>query len=883
MTKRTFFAAGVVCLICASASAGAAGPAATPAGTIPRLAIETTDINLSRSARPSTYFDKVGRKFAVLGFESGTFEAWAYPLKLLRNFSFSFLIGSSTAPIEGRDIVRYVSVDPAVTTLVFTYQSFTVRARFVTSVDEPGAVIFLEVDTTEPLTVVCGFLPVLQPMWPAGLGGQYAYWDSEVRAYLISEPTRKNHGYVGCPAAQGISYTPAHMLSDVPNQFKIEIADPRAAAGVCYPIVLAGGKGKREDIKAVYRRLAADPAACWRGAAEYYDALRRSLLCAHTGRKELDLAFEWAKIALDNLRVDNPDLGRGLVAGLGPSGTGGRPGFGWFFSTDADLNSLSFNSLGALPAAKEALAFTQKWQRADGKMAHELSQAAGYVRWWEDYPYGYIHGETTPYYIIAMEDYVRRSGDLEFMKTSWPSLVKAYNWCLATDADGDGLMDNAKAGLGALEFGSLTGIQTDIYLAAVWARAGRAMADMAVFAGDEAVHKAADRSAGRAAAALDAKFWDGEGKRYSYAFNKDGRLVRELTPWSANALAWGLGARERGTETLAAMNAADLTTDWGVRMLSKRSPLFEPLNYNYGAAWPFLTGWVSCALFEYGFVPQGFGVLMGNVRHTFDNGLGVITELFSGHQNSWPQEGVPHQGFSTTGVVLPFVRGLLGLEADALGKKIRFEPKLPAGLSEISVDNLRVGDRVFSIRYARGAPEAGPSAGEVKTTDRVRLRVRSEGRPPSGLRMRFAPSLGLGTRVVSASLNGVPLAVKTETKPFDQAVRPELEFALTGDDTVEIAVEPGPEIVPPDNAALTGDLDRGLKIVRTDLAGGELRIVVEGLAGESYSVEIANGGLIEAVTGAAYDGRRLSIALPAGETGEFVRGTVGLRLKKRSS
>ncbi len=235
----------------ARAAATAAGPA-VPAGAVARFRIEPTDIELARPAQPFTYFDKAGRRFALLATEGGAFEAWAYPLKILRGFEFSFLLGSSTQPIQGRDIVRTVSVDPAVTTLTFAYQSFTVRAHYVTSVREPGALILLEVDATEPLTIVCSFLPVLQPMWPAGLGGQYAAWDDALKAYLISEPTRKNHGFVGSPAARGISYTPAHMLSDAPSQFSIEVADPKAVAGVYLPVVLAGGEGKREDVRAVY-------------------------------------------------------------------------------------------------------------------------------------------------------------------------------------------------------------------------------------------------------------------------------------------------------------------------------------------------------------------------------------------------------------------------------------------------------------------------------------------------------------------------------------------------------------------------------------------------------------------------------------------------------
>jgi len=883
MMNQTRISAGFFLLLCVSVATAVAGREASapaevkrhstsasteqcsaPAGAIPRFRIGPTDINLVRPAQPFTYFDKVGRKFGVLGLENGSFEAWAYPLKVLRNFEFSFLIGSSTVPVQGRDIVRFVSVDPAVTTLTFTYQSFTVRAHYVTAVDDPGAVILLEVDSTEPLAVVCSFLPVLQPMWPAGIGGQFASWDEELKAYLISEPTRKNHGYVGSPAGRGISHAPAHMLSDSPSQFKIEIPDPKAVSGVFLPVILAGGKGKREDVRAIYRKLASDPEGCYREAVRHYRALRDSTLQVRTGRRELDLAFEWAKISLDDLFVDNPDLGKGLVAGLGPSGTGGRPGFGWFFGTDAYLNSLSLNSLSDHASSREALLFTQKWQRADGKMAHELSQAAGYLRWWEDYPYGYIHGDTTPYYIIAMEDYVRHTGDLEFLKSGWPSLVRAYDWCLTTDADGDGLMDNARAGLGALEFGELTGIQTDIYLAAVWVRATRAMRDMAGAVGDRAVMKTAEKNGAMAVRAFDEKFWDGERGQYSYAFNKDGRLVQELTPWSAVGLAWGLGRPDRGIETLAKMNASDLTTDWGVRMLSVRSPLFEPLNYNYGAAWPFLTGWVSAALFRHGFIPQGYQDLMSNVRHTFDNALGSATELFSGAQNAWPQEGVPHQGFSTSGVVLPLVRALLGLDGNALKKELLFEPALPADWPHVGIANWQIGDGTFSLDYSR-------------EETRITLRVRSAG--GGGFKLFFAPALGLGTRVRGVTLNGVSLPFKLDESASAQAIRPRVELALHGDDKVEITVDPAPEIVPPDVVSRTGDLNRGLKIIRTALAGRDLKVTIEGLAGESYVLEVVNGARVDSVTGAGFDGRRLTIAIPAGKPGEFIRRDVTIRSK----
>jgi hypothetical protein len=829
---------------------------------IPAFPIERDDLTLERLAQPQTYFDKVGRKFAILGFESGTFEAWAYPLKLLRNFELSFLVKNSTRPIPAKDIVRYVTVTPAATTLTYTYQSFTVKAIFVAAVEEPGAVILLDVDSTEPITIVAGFLPVLEPMWPAGIGGQYAYWDTELKAYLISEPTRKNHGYVGSPAAQGISYTPAHMLSDTPNEFTIAIEKPEEALGKFIPIILAGGKGKREDIKKVYEKLAADPKAIYVSALEHYKKLRHDTLRVQTPNNKLNLAFEWAKVAYDNLIVDNPDLGKGLVAGLGPSGTGGRPGFGWFFGTDAYFNSLSLNSYGAYGASMEALAFTQKWQREDGKMAHELSQAAGYINWFKDYPYGYIHGDTTPYYIAAMYDYYLRSGDKEFLKQSWSSLRRAYEWCLSTDADKDGLMDNRNAGLGALEFGSLTGIQTDIYLAAVWARAAFSMEQISRALGDEKLAEKVDADYKKAWDALEAKFWDAESGQYSYAFNADGKQVQELTPWCAVPLMWKLGTPERTAQTLEKFCSSNLTTDWGVRMLSAKSPLYEPLNYNYGAVWPFLTGLVATALYKNNYPLPGYHLLMSNADHVFDNALGCVTELFSGSEHVWPQEGVPHQGFSAGGVVLPLVRGMLGLKGDALAKQIFFEPRFPADWSEVSVENFRLGAETFGLHYEREAAKIKLEVGAAKG---------------SSFKMRFAPAVGLGTRVRSARLNGQPVDFKILSA--GQVIQPEIDFGLSGQDVIEVEFDPAVEILPPDLESKVGDFNKGLKIIRLELGGKNLKVVVEGLAGETYALNLANGDLVETAAGAELSGGRLLIRFPGGQGREFLKREIILKLK----
>jgi glycogen debranching enzyme len=772
-------------------------------------------------------------------------------------------VGSSTRPILARDIVRYITVTPEATTLTFTYQSFTVNATFITPIDEPGGIILLKVDSAHPLTIICGFLPVLQPMWPAGLGGQFAYWDGKQKAYIISESTGKNHGFIGSPAARGLSYTPAHMLSDVPNEFMIEIVDPQLYKDRFIPIYMAGGKGQRKKVEKTYERLQKDPENHYRKNIAHYKNLRANTLRIQTPNKKLDLAFEWAKVAFDNLLVENPDLGKGLVAGLGASGSSGRPGFGWFFGGDAYINCFSLLSYGASEPARDALAFTQKWQRNDGKMAHELSQGEGYIDWWNDYHYGYIHGDTTPYYVAAMYDYAKRTGDAGFIKESWDSLKRAYQWCLSTDADKDGLMDNKKAGLGALEYGALTGIQTDIYLASVWVRSTYAMQRLAEIAGDnEYAARAAERYE-KAKRAFDAKFWDEENGFYAYAFNTEGETVKEISPWNAIGMMWGLGTEERSLRSLERICSSELTTDWGIRSISIDSQYFQPLNYNYGAVWPFLTSWVTSALFNHHMPQQGYSLLVSTANHTFEHALGSVTEVFSGTHNVWPQEAVSHQGFSSAGVVLPLVRGLLGLDGNAPEKLLIFSPHFPADWEHVSIMDYSVGQAKFSFDYQ-------------KTEDTISLKVHANN--ARGYKIQFAPAMGIGTVIKTISVDDSPVNFETQEKT--QVIRAKAEIPVKDEAMlIEMDYVSTVEIQPAVSRSRVGDGNKGLKIISITKDNLTLTIKMEGLEGHSYVLGITEAEKIDKVEGGSLEKGSIAIAMPGRNSGQFVSHTVMLYLR----
>jgi len=246
----------------------------------------------------------------------------------------------------------------------------------------------------------------------------------------------------------------------------------------------------------------------------------------------------------------------------------------------------------------------------------------------------------------------------------------------------------------------------------------------------------------------------------------------------------------------------------------------------------------------------------------FDNAFGCATELFSGAQHIWPQEAVAHQGFSAGGFVLPFVRGVLGLGGDASRKEAVFAPCFPADWPDVEVENFRLGPGSFGLKY-----------------DRVKGKINFGvvGLPGVGFNMVFAPSFGPGTEVLAARVNGKPAAFKMTSSA--RIARPEVRFVTSGQDTVEIDFEPTVEILPPAAHSKVGDPDSGMKVIHVTREGGEMKVLVEGLAGQTYSLGITCGELIREVQGAAFSGDRLEVRFPTAKETDFLRQEIVIRLK----
>jgi glycogen debranching enzyme len=807
---------------------------------IGKFQLQGSELHLERAVQPRAYFDCVGQKSAVLGVESGNLEVWIYPYKVLHNFQLYFFTEEENEIIEGSQLATKIDVYPHQTILRYTHSSFTAEEIFFTPLSESGAVILISVETIKPISVVASFTPDLKPMWPAGLGGQYSYWDDEKKYFVFSEGTRKNVALVGSPAGERFSAGPAHALPEGEMKIKIKVT-PEGSKRTFYPIFFAASHESRAKADEVYSRLMKNFKELYFEKFQHFEKLRKENLSLRTPDETLNQAFEWAKKAADEAFVCNPQLGCGLVAGYGLSGRSERPGFDWFFGGDAFFNSWAITSYGSFDVARQALAFIRSNQRQDGKVMHELSQGAGFIRWFEDYPYGFYHADTTPYYIVSMADYLNWSGDLSFIKESWRSLKKAYQYVLSSDKDGDGLMENTAAGLAALELGAfLKSTKLDIYLAALSAEAHHVFAELAQLMGEKTLSQEAKKTYDKAIQSIREKFWVEDQHRYAHALTVEDKPLMETTVWPSVSLFFRQLPQGKADDVLDLFASSEMSTDWGVRSLSPKSTYYDPLNYNYGSVWPFLTGYACVAEYNYGRSFSGFSHLMSLAHNTVSNALGYCPELFSGEFFKPLEEAVPHQIFSSSPVITCLVRGLLGLKGSALKKEIDFSPSLPGKWDGCGVRNFRIGNEIFDFLLQR-------------SEDKFVLQIEPKAEVGVSYRLLFSPLLGYGTRVKEVKVNGEARNFSLEDKSGE--VRLRLELEVKAKTLVEVITENGIFIDSSVNFPQIGQKTSGLKLIRATFIEGQLRIMVEGLGGKDYILILITPRSLISLKGAEVSGQ----------------------------
>ncbi|HEY8150230.1 MAG TPA: GH116 family glycosyl hydrolase [Vicinamibacteria bacterium] len=822
---------------------------AAAANAVPRFDLPKSGLELARHTESGKFFDVVGRRSAVFGYENRPLEAWVYPLKLIDDFRLSFQLQGYPLEIDAAQIVTGIAVRPEATTFTYSHAGFTVRQTIFAPLDEPGVVMLLDVDSVLPLTVIGSFRPRLKLMWPAGLMTSNVGWDEKDHVYSLTEESKRFAAVIGTPGARDVSLMPyQEEPRDVPVRFVVEVA-PDTMRSHFIPIVIAGSVEGRDKAKATYDRLLASARSLYESNVAYYRGLEERTLTVETPDERLDTALRWAKVGVDKGIATNPLLGTGLVAGFRTSGESERPGFAWMFGRDALWSSLAIHSYGDFPAARTALEFLRKLQRDDGKIPHEISQSATLVPWFKDYEYPWASADATPLYVVLQADHFRHTGDRDLLRASWDSIVKAWGFSAATDTDGNGLIENDKFGHGWTEGSPPYPPHEEIYMQGIWIEAGRGLAEMAEAMGDVALAEKARAASARTQAAVEKTYWLGDRGFYAFATalakpEKDYKaeagprraerqaridalrghtIVDEDTILPAVPLWWRTLDPARADAEIDRLGSADLAADWGQRLLSEKSELYDPLSYHYGSVWPLFTGWASVGAYQYGRPHVGYQALMTNALLTFPWALGYVTELLSGEFHAPFGRSSHHQVWSEAMVVSPLVRGLLGIEVSDAGRRLRFAPQMPADWDRLTVRRIAAAASRVDLALER-------AAGRLTITETI-----AAGPPPA---LSLAPAFPLDARLRSVTVDGSAARFRAKAEGDVQRVEVDVPAGGATPRRIVFAYDEGTDVFTHIALPDAGSTSEGLRILRSRVEGGALRLVVEGRSGRSYHVGV---------------------------------------------
>jgi glycogen debranching enzyme len=675
--------------------------------TVPAFPLDSNPLVIQRAARTNQPFSVTGERGAILGQQDGSFELWLLPVKLLHNARLTARLQNYDAPIELNDYASSIEVRPDHTTITYSHAGITVRQHmFIPHTAEQGmatAVVLFEVHAIRKAELSLSFEPSLERQWPApNFGRPGASWipSGSGGAYSLQTDNPAFFGLVAMPNAKAGPLRPYQERAKTePVVFQFSY-DPATDDGVFYPLLAAVSDGKTSGMtarKQLLDRLIAQQsrvAEMYRSTSDFYSHFFDKRLTTSTPDHSLDAAMRWAEVSIEQARVATAD-GSGLAGGWSTSGDSARPGFGWFFGRDTLWTLYAVNSYGDFALSRNAMNFLLAHQRADGKMMHEYSQTATEVDW-EHLPYLYAAADATPLFVMQMEDYIRASGDMAYLRLHWENVKRAYEFTRAHTTDG--VYDNTQ-GTGWVEEWLPKMPHQEIYLAALDQQSSESISRLAKLMQEEGLSKSSASTAGEIKTKLAA--YRGKDGTYTFSRHEDGTY--EAVPSIFPSVAWWSGHLDLpdSAATFNGWAGSRFATDWGTRSVATDAAIYDPMSYHHGSVWPLYTGWAAMAEYRTGRSLQAYANLYASAQLTWLQDPGAITEVLSGEFLEPLGRSSSHQLWSSAMVLAPAVRGLFGLEADALTQTLRVAPQLPADWNDATVEHLAVGDQEFTVRFHR--------------------------------------------------------------------------------------------------------------------------------------------------------------------------------------
>lgn len=475
-------------------------------------------------------------------------------------------------------------------------------------------------------------------------------------------------------------------------------------------LVIAGSATDQGDAVRAYDYLAKHHAALLAKKVAHYGSIINRARIRIPDRR-LQEVYNWVRVNMEWLVRDVPGIGRGLG--------GGFMEYPWWFGTETySLQALA--ATGDFELAKQTLRLLRNRSikaNANGRIVHEITTDGAVSN----------PGNTqeTAQFILTAGKVFEWTGDLHFAREMYPAMKLGIDWLLG-DMDQD--KDLFPEGYGIME---VYGLNAELIDVAVYTQqALEATARIAGALDDPEAAVRYRRLASELKARINKRFWIDEEGSYADFYGSRRQAV---------------SATEGAIKQIGLKGADKLT-----RQDKESIGHYEELKAKFSAmpdasrGWLTNTNWVITTPMETGIAPRArairlldrikrensgeYGPFLSAVERqammTISTGVQAVSEgkygrtdeamryvdkivqTFSRVSPGSISEMMPDYGcfaiaWTSYGVVVPLIEHVFGIRPDAMNKTVVFDPHLPAGWEDMSIEDLPIGTNLVSFSRAR--------------------------------------------------------------------------------------------------------------------------------------------------------------------------------------
>lgn len=356
----------------------------------------------------------------------------------------------------------------------------------------------------------------------------------------------------------------------------------------------------------------------------------------------------------------------------------GKPGYNRLFGRDALIVSWQLLDFD-VKITKSTLEILSKFQgnelnpekdEAPGKILHEHQIGKKmHPRGYFPLPY-YGSVDSTPLFLILFSFYYKKTKDKKFIIKHSKNILRALNWIFNYgDFDGDYFLEyKRKRKTGLFHQGWKDGFKDHLKItppvAIVEAQGYQylALKETAklfeeVFV-DERLAEALYTRAEKLRKSFNKKFWMEKEKYFALALDKNKKQNKEITSNPGHLLFTGIiDNKKREQFVIKKLFSKELFTPYGIRTLSVKSSLFDPLSYHLGSIWPHDNWIIAQGLKKLGYQKE-YSEIKKALQRAYKK-IGFLPELYAVDINNnltLDTQNVPnHPQAWATGALLNFL------------------------------------------------------------------------------------------------------------------------------------------------------------------------------------------------------------------------------------